>query len=662
MVRHNTIPVLSLLAIFLTAGQGIQVSLTRLSSLYLPTYAQNGSVSYPFPSATVEKVAFEPLGKVIYGVGKGIIHVISASDAMNLASVDHFIVPNLELTDVQVCEDGVFITYRNDFNKQRGGVLVYDLYDPFSKDMDLLHDIPMGSSPDMVSPTKDCTLVVAIENEGFIENGRFYDPPGGVGIIRFPKGIDLKPEVKILNFTAFDKQFNQLSKQGVRWVFRGNNNSFSDNIEPESITFNADYSIAYIGLQENNAIAVVDMATDTITAIHGLGFKTWGELDPSDKDGGVNIKNWPVYGMYQPDSIQFVRWNNQDYIITANEGDAQEYGAPVNFAEETRGKNIDPADISPIVSKHLRDALQDDAELGRLTISSVDGRNAQGKFERFYTYGARSFSIWRASDMQRVYDSGSELEKKMATFRRDILNSNAVPNRYLDDTVDTRSDNRGPETESLAVGEMEGHLLIFVGNERGSSIAVYSVAKGGLKPTFQTLFTGIPRDNARKWRELFDARELFAIDPEFMRFFSPSEGLADYPVLLVAGSESGTVSTFKVEVKNPTKPKGCPLTPECTINQPCNQPHQCKHEMDMIACMGNCQRYALCIYGVYLPMKCQKGMYFDELKGRCVRGLCPAEAVARPSTTVRPVPVSAPGKTTPTYGPGSIYRALIGLG
>lgn len=64
----------------------------------------------------------------------------------------------------------------------------------------------VGSSPDMVSPTKDCTLVVAIENEGFIENGRFYDPPGGVGIIRFPKGIDLKPEVKILNFTAFDKQ------------------------------------------------------------------------------------------------------------------------------------------------------------------------------------------------------------------------------------------------------------------------------------------------------------------------------------------------------------------------------------------------------------------------------------------------------------------------
>ncbi|XP_070192207.1 mesenchyme-specific cell surface glycoprotein-like isoform X2 [Littorina saxatilis] len=517
MLRHNVIPVLSLLAIYLTAGQGIEVTLTRLSTLYLPTYGEGGSVSYPMPSVSIEQLAFEPKGKVIYGVGKDIIHIIGASDAMNLASVDYVIVPNLELTDVEVCDDAVFISYRNDSNRQRGGVLVYQRYDPLTKQMELLHDIPMGSLPDMVYPTKDCTLVVAIENEGFIENGQFYDPPGGVGIVRFPSGIQAKPEVKMLNFTAFDEQFSQLSEKGVRWVFRGNNNNFSDNIEPEYIAFNADYSTAYIALQENNAIAVVDMATDNITAIHGLGFKKWGELDPSDRDGGINMKTWPVYGMYQPDSILCVRWNDQDYIITANEGDAQEYGAPVNFAEETRGKNIDRANISSNVSNDLKEALQDDAKLGRLTISSVDGKNAEGKFERFYTYGARSFSIWRASDMERVYDSGSELEQKVATFRPDIFNSNTVDTRYLNETVDTRSDNKGPETESLAAGELDDHLLIFVGNERGSSIAVYSVAKGGLKPTFQTLFTGIPRDNARTWKDIFDARELFAIDPEFMR-------------------------------------------------------------------------------------------------------------------------------------------------
>ena len=33
-------------------------------------------------------------------------------------------------------------------------------------------------------------------------------------------------------------------------------------------------------------MAVVDLVTDDIVAIHGLGFKQWGELDASDEDGG----------------------------------------------------------------------------------------------------------------------------------------------------------------------------------------------------------------------------------------------------------------------------------------------------------------------------------------------------------------------------------------
>ena len=56
---------------------------------------------------------------------------------------------------------------------------------------------------------------------------------------------------------------------------------------------------------------------------------------------GINIKPWPVYGLYLPDAIHYVRWNGQDYVITANEGDNQEYEGPVNFTEEIRGKSID---------------------------------------------------------------------------------------------------------------------------------------------------------------------------------------------------------------------------------------------------------------------------------------------------------------------------------
>lgn len=34
-----------------------------------------------------------------------------------------------------------------------------------------------------------------------------------------------------------------------------------------------------------------------------IDFNTSSALDPSDRDDGINIKNWPVYGMFMPDSI-----------------------------------------------------------------------------------------------------------------------------------------------------------------------------------------------------------------------------------------------------------------------------------------------------------------------------------------------------------------------
>lgn len=44
-------------------------------------------------------------------------------------------------------------------------------------------------------------------------------------------------------------------------------------------------------LQENNAVATVDLINQNITGVHGLGFKDWSKLtlDPSDKDRGRSV-------------------------------------------------------------------------------------------------------------------------------------------------------------------------------------------------------------------------------------------------------------------------------------------------------------------------------------------------------------------------------------
>ena len=78
-------------------------------------------------------------------LGNGIIHVINASDVKNLTSPDRVLVPDLQLTHVAVCGDGVFVSYQNNSNKLEGGVLVYRSYNFSARAMELLHDIPSNS-------------------------------------------------------------------------------------------------------------------------------------------------------------------------------------------------------------------------------------------------------------------------------------------------------------------------------------------------------------------------------------------------------------------------------------------------------------------------------------------------------------------------------------
>lgn len=79
-------------------------------------------------------------------------------------------------------------------------------------------------------------------------------------------------------------------------------------------------------LQENNAVAVVDVEKAEIRSIHGLGFKdhslSANKFDPSDQDNSTvapqgpaaKIDNWPVFGMYQPDEIASYRCDLVGFI------------------------------------------------------------------------------------------------------------------------------------------------------------------------------------------------------------------------------------------------------------------------------------------------------------------------------------------------------------
>ncbi len=65
-------------------------------------------------------------------------------------------------------------------------------------------------------------------------------------------------------------------------------------MEPEYVTVSKDSRTAWVTLQENNAIAKIDLNSKSITDIFPLGFKNYNTdkngIDPSDKDNSGSIQ------------------------------------------------------------------------------------------------------------------------------------------------------------------------------------------------------------------------------------------------------------------------------------------------------------------------------------------------------------------------------------
>ena len=215
---------------------------------------------------------------------------------------------------------------------------------------------------------------------------------------------------------------------------------------------------AWVTLQENNAIAKLDIDNARFDWVHSLGYKDHSVegngLDASNKDKAINIQTWPVLGMYQPDAIAAFTVDDQQYLITANEGDARDYDG---FSEETRvGKLTLDETAFPNAEE-----LQEKANLGRLKVTDTLGdTDEDGDYDELYCYGARSFSIWDA-DGGLVFDSGDELEQMIADSCPEFFNTTDDEHEF-----DNRSDDKGPEPEHVVIGKIGESTIAFVGIER----------------------------------------------------------------------------------------------------------------------------------------------------------------------------------------------------
>lgn len=246
-----------------------------------------------------------------------------------------------------------------------------------------------------------------------------------------------------------------------------------------------------------------------------LGFIQFGEgntLDPSDGDGGINLNNFPLYGLYQPDAIASFATNGQTYYITANEGDARDEDARI--ADLT----LDPTAFPDAAT------LQQDDQLGRLQVSTIDGDiDGDGDFDQLFSYGGRSFSIWDEVG-NLVFDSGDQIAKITAELAPDLFNADdGDPAEF-----DSRSDNKGAEPEAVTVGQVGNRTYAFIGLERaGGGVLVYDVTN----PTTPEFLQYI-RDDAD-------------IAPEGLTFIAADDSPNGNSLLVVSNEESETIAVYE---------------------------------------------------------------------------------------------------------------------
>ncbi|MEM0965411.1 MAG: choice-of-anchor I family protein, partial [Verrucomicrobiota bacterium] len=307
--------------------------------------------------------------------------------------------------------------------------------------------------------------------------------------------------------------------------------SLSQNLEPEYIAVSPDGSIAMVTLQESNAIAIIDLEKKEISDLVGLGFQDHSKvpLDASDKDDSVIIRNWPTFGLFQPDSIVAFTVDGELYFATANEGDARDYDA---WSEEARAKDLT---LDSTVFPDAETLLQDD-NLGRLKVSTNAGDiDDDGDYDIIFNYGGRSFSILDA-DGALVYDSGSVIEERLAIAEPDNFNSNNDEN----DSFDSRSDDKGPEPEAIAFAEVDGVPHLFVGLERVGGVAIFDVSDPK-QPTWAGYF------NNRDFSGNAEEGTAGDLGPESIIFIKGEESPTGEPILAVANEVSGTVTLFSIE-------------------------------------------------------------------------------------------------------------------
>ena len=247
--------------------------------------ATNGVIDVAALGANAEISAYNAESGYLYTVGGG-SGAIVVSDLRNPAAavavakatpVDN----SQTLQSAAVYGKLLAIAVQNSIKTDPGFVQFYDLTNPALPVH--ISTVSVGALPDMVKFSSDGSKLL-VTNEG--EPNALYtiDPVGSISLIDTSGYLAATPvapaqaAVQSVDFSAWENRRAELINRGVRIGSRlGVTSTLAQDIEPEAIAISADGKSAWVTLQENNAIAVLDIsgAAPVIKEIFSAGIKDW---------------------------------------------------------------------------------------------------------------------------------------------------------------------------------------------------------------------------------------------------------------------------------------------------------------------------------------------------------------------------------------------------
>jgi hypothetical protein len=361
-----------------------------------------------------------------------------------------------------------------------------------------IRDVAVGTGPDSIAFTPDGKrLLVAIEGEPAVPN-----PTGGIAVVQVADG-----SVNTLGFEGFEDQKAALQAKGALFRPRA---TVAEDMEPEFVAISADGTKAFVTLQENNLIAVVDLSgnsasikelipaglKDVSTAANAFIHRSSAAIPTSEGLTGITA-------LRQPDGISTFVHDGVTYLVTADEG-------------EDLGNNL---------------LLPYDASLPQSSIDAINSLNERRRFwgldldddgdaDTISYSGGRSVSI-RTEDGTLVWDAGNVFERAVTELELLGLDSN-------------RRNGLSIEPENLVVGTISGQRWLFVGVERGRSIATFDISNP-LAPVFNGLIYDLALGSA------------FA-NFEGLTFISARDSWDGNAYLLASAEDEGWTHMFRLNV------------------------------------------------------------------------------------------------------------------